>query len=59
LAIACIYYVRLEKWPFACLLGMLASLTRITGLSLLPALVFEYFSQRKRRKLKNLDIGFV
>ncbi|MEM3601589.1 MAG: hypothetical protein QXN87_02835 [Candidatus Bathyarchaeia archaeon] len=54
LAVACIYYARLEKWPLAGFLGMLASLTRITGLSLLPALAIEYLSQR-RWKLKNLD----
>ncbi|MCS7114440.1 MAG: mannosyltransferase family protein [Nitrososphaerota archaeon] len=54
LAIACIYYARLEKWPLAGFLGMLASLTRITGLSILPTLVIEYASQRAWR-LKNLD----
>ncbi|MEM3627452.1 MAG: hypothetical protein QXZ25_05440 [Candidatus Bathyarchaeia archaeon] len=54
LVTACIYYARMEKWPLAGFLGMLASLTRIIGLSLLPALAIEYFFQR-RWKLKNLD----
>lgn len=54
LVTACIYYARLNKWPLAGFLGMLASLTRIIGLSLLPALTIEYLSQR-RWKLKNLD----
>jgi len=54
LAVTCIYFARLEKWPLAGLLGMQASLTRITGLSLFPALVVEYVSQRKW-KLKNFD----
>lgn len=46
LAISCVYYARLEKWPLAGLLGMLASLTRITGLALIPALIVEYLSKR-------------
>ncbi|MEM1538966.1 MAG: mannosyltransferase family protein [Candidatus Bathyarchaeia archaeon] len=54
LAVTCIYYARRGKWFSAGFLGMLASLTRITGVSLLPALTTEYFSQRGW-KLKNLD----
>lgn len=58
LVTACIYYARLEKWPLAGFLGMLASLTRIIGLSLLPALTVEYLSQRGW-KSKNLDAKFL
>jgi len=54
LVTACFYYARLGKWPLAGFLGMLASLTRINGLLLLPALAVEYLSQRKW-KLRNLD----
>ncbi|MEM2969511.1 MAG: glycosyltransferase family 39 protein [Candidatus Bathyarchaeia archaeon] len=54
LAVACMYCARLGRWSLAGLLGMLASLTRITGLSLLPALAIEYLSQRGW-KLKDLD----
>ncbi|MEM2103895.1 MAG: hypothetical protein QW717_03285 [Candidatus Bathyarchaeia archaeon] len=59
LAIACLYYARLERWPSAGLLGMLASLTRITGLSLLPALLCEYFHQRRFRQLKGLGFKLI
>jgi Gpi18-like mannosyltransferase len=46
LAIACIYYARLGKWQFAGLISLLASLTRIAGLLLLPVLLIEYFHQK-------------
>jgi len=54
LVTACFYYARIGKWSLAGFLGMLAALTRINGLLLLPALAVEYLSQRKW-KMKNLD----
>ncbi|MEM2352146.1 MAG: hypothetical protein QXT26_07040 [Thermoproteota archaeon] len=47
LAVACLYYARLKKWALAGFLGILASLTRITGLALLPALLTEYLNQQE------------
>jgi Gpi18-like mannosyltransferase len=47
LAIASLYYARNAKWPLAGFLGLLASLTRIAGLLLLPVLVVEYFNQKE------------
>jgi hypothetical protein len=52
LAIASIYYGRLAKWPLAGVLGMLASLTRIAGLLLLPTLLVEYLYQKGWRLRK-------
>ena len=49
LAIGCFYYARKAKWLNAGVLGMLASATRITGLVLLPSLLYEYFSQCSKR----------
>ena len=46
LAIASLYYARNAKWPLAGFLGLLASLTRIAGLLLLPVLVVEYLNQK-------------
>ena len=46
LVIASIYYARLGKWQFAGLISLLASLTRIAGLLLLPVLLVEYFHQK-------------
>lgn len=45
LVIACIYYARLGKWGIAGMLSVLASLTRLAGLLLLPVLLVEYFHQ--------------
>jgi hypothetical protein len=55
LVIASVYYARLAKWPLAGILGMLASLTRIAGLLLLPALLVEYLYQKGWR-LRKIDI---
>ena len=47
LTIASLYYARNSKWPLAGLLGILSTLTRITGLVLVPTLAVEYLYQRK------------
>ncbi|MBI4320344.1 MAG: hypothetical protein HY675_17785 [Chloroflexi bacterium] len=46
LTVAAFYYLRRRSWVAACLLGMLASLTRSTGLLLIVPLAIEYFHQR-------------
>ena len=57
LAIASLYYARNAKWPLAGFLGLLASLTRIAGLLLLPVLVVEYFNQKEWKiKAANLKL---
>jgi Gpi18-like mannosyltransferase len=52
--IASLYYARNGKWAFAGILSLLASLTRIAGLLLLPVLIVEYFNQKKW-KIKATD----
>jgi Gpi18-like mannosyltransferase len=46
LTIASFYYGRKGRWWLSGLIGMAASLTRITGIILLPALILEYISQK-------------
>ena len=58
LVIASLYYARNAKWQAAGFLGFLASLTRIAGLILLPALIVEYFHQ-KNWKFKTSDFKLV
>ncbi len=63
LAIGCFYYARKGKWHFAGLMGMLASATRITGLLLLPSLLYELRAQETKtraRRMKNaLFLGMI
>jgi Gpi18-like mannosyltransferase len=54
LAIASLYYARNAKWAYTGVLGLLASLTRIAGLLLLPVLIVEYLHQ-KEWKIKATD----
>ena len=54
LTIASIYYARLGKWQLAGTISMLAALTRIAGILLLPVLFVEYFHQ-KGWKPKKID----
>jgi hypothetical protein len=55
LVIAGLYYARNGKWPVAGVLGLLAALTRMAGLLMLPVLVVEYFHQ-KNWKLKKVNL---
>jgi 4-amino-4-deoxy-L-arabinose transferase-like glycosyltransferase len=69
LAIGSFYYARKAKWLNAGVLGMLAAATRLTGLALLPALLYEYFSPRSKnagsRRIRDIffialvSLGFV
>jgi len=52
--IASLYYARKAKWAYAGILSLLASLTRIAGLLLLPVLIVEYLDQ-KEWKIKATD----
>jgi hypothetical protein len=54
LTIGCFYYARKAKWFSAGILGMLASATRITGIVLLPSLLYEYFSQNSKPGSRNI-----
>jgi len=58
LSIASLYYARKEKWFWAGSLGLLASLTKIAGVILLPVLLIEYLFQRKFR-LKDIKTNIL
>jgi Gpi18-like mannosyltransferase len=58
LVIASLYYARKDRWCFAGFLGLLASLTRLAGLLLLPVLAVEYFHQKGWR-LRAVDWRFL
>jgi len=46
LVISSFYYARVGKWSLAGVLSLLAALTRLAGLLLLPALIVEYLHQK-------------
>lgn len=50
LTVASFYYARNNKWALSGVLGMLAAMTRITGIILLPVLLIEYLQQREFKK---------
>jgi hypothetical protein len=61
LSISSFYYARKAKWSVAGVLGMLAAATRITGLVLLPSLLWEYRAQCSKRELARYikDLSFI
>lgn len=50
LTIASFYYARNGKWALCGVIGMLAAMTRITGILLLPVLLIEYLNQKEFKK---------
>ncbi len=53
-SVACFYYGRKGRWAAAGVWGLLASLTRISGLLLLVPLAYEFLSQRNFSPVKSL-----
>ena len=56
LTIGCFYYAREGNWFPAGVMGMFASATRITGLVLIPALIYEFFSQKSKSESKSKNV---
>jgi len=60
LTIGCFYYARKGNWLSAGVMGMFASATRITGLVLIPSLIYEYRLKESKTKSKSVkDIFFI
>lgn len=56
LSIGCFYYARKGNWFPAGVMGMFASATRITGLILIPALIYEFISQKSTSESKSKNV---
>jgi Gpi18-like mannosyltransferase len=54
LVISGFYYARKQDWAAAGILGFFAALTRISGIFLLPALLWEYYYQNKKIDARSL-----
>ncbi|HMT06660.1 MAG TPA: mannosyltransferase family protein [Pyrinomonadaceae bacterium] len=67
LTIGCFWAARTNKWVLAGILGMLACQSRINGIILLPALLFEIWEQYKESRITNwrwssicmIPLGFI
>ncbi len=56
LTIGCFYYARKGNWLSAGVMGMFASATRITGLVLIPSLIYEYLSQKSKSESETRSV---
>ncbi|RLG35246.1 hypothetical protein DRN97_00335 [Methanosarcinales archaeon] len=56
LTIACFYYARRGNWITAGVMGMFGAATRITGLILIPALIYEFFSQKSKSQPERKNV---
>jgi hypothetical protein len=56
LLVSSFYLARKKKWFPACLIACLLSVTRLVGIFILPALIWEYLSQQKAKRFKLKDI---
>lgn len=56
LVLACFYAARTNRWLVAGIFGLLASYTRITGILLFPALLYELY-QREKDKDVNISLS--
>ena len=52
LILACFYAARKQKWFLAGILGGLASYTRVIGIFLFPALIWEWYQEYKNKSYK-------
>lgn len=59
LTLGAFYAARKDKWIIAGLLGVLASSTRVIGIFLLPALLFEWWEKRKQGKAGLPELSFL
>jgi len=59
LMIAAFYFARKGKWLVAGIFGALASATRVVGIFLLPALLVEWWEQKKIQNPKARFAGFL
>lgn len=54
LSLSSFYFARKKKWFLAGILGTLLSATRLVGIAIFPALLYEYFKNEKKRSFGKL-----
>ncbi len=50
------YFARKKNWLLAGIFGMLLSTTRLVGIAILPALIYEYIKEEKKLSVKSLSL---
>lgn len=50
------YFARRKKWFYASAFGMLLSVTRLVGIAILPALIYEFIKEEKKLSAKALSL---
>lgn len=58
LSLIVFYFARKRRWFFAGIFGLLLSATRLVGIAILPALLWEFFSEEKK-KVKVLSLFII
>ncbi|MEX2007302.1 MAG: hypothetical protein WD992_00845 [Candidatus Levyibacteriota bacterium] len=56
LALLSFYFARKKKWFLAGIFGMLLSATRLVGIAILPALIYEFVKEEKKLRVKALSL---
>lgn len=54
LSLASFYFVRKKKWFWAGIVGAFLSATRLVGITILPAMLYEYFKYEKNKSVTKL-----
>lgn len=54
LSLLCFYFARKNKWIWAGIVGALLSTTRLVGIAMFPALLYEYFKNANNKSLGKL-----
>lgn len=58
-ALLSFYFARKRKWFFAGLSGLLLSATRLVGIAILPALIYEFIKEEKKLSARALSLLLV
>lgn len=56
LSILSFYFARKKKWILASIFGMLLAATRLVGIAILPALIYEFIKEEKKFSAKALSL---
>lgn len=59
LSLLCFYFARKGNWIIASICGMALTATRIIGIGILPALLYEFSNKKKEKFYKSIPLYFI